>query len=108
MIVFIIMLIGFSFVIERKAKTKPSGNAISKVSAKSFSVTPKPMHRSYNIPPKFIFIAPATMEDGNRVANDTKFIRLNYSSSAGTTIVSPAEPFSTMITQSVALVTNSS
>jgi hypothetical protein len=45
---------GLNLDIEQKQNKSPNGIAITKVSAKSFSVMPKPMHRSYKTDQKFI------------------------------------------------------
>ena len=54
MTVFISHESGLKRDIEKNPKINPSGIAISNVSAKSFSVTPKPLHKSYIIDQKFI------------------------------------------------------
>ena len=52
--VFISQESGLKRDMDKNAKINPNGMAMSNVSAKSFSVTPKPLHKSYMIDQKFI------------------------------------------------------
>jgi hypothetical protein len=56
MMSFMRRLTGLNFTMDRTAKSRPNGIAMTRVSAKSFSVTPKPTHRSYRTDHVFIKI----------------------------------------------------